>query len=163
VSEGSAPRRRVLVVCHANTSRSIIAEKVLQRLLCEHGLAGAVQVRSGGIAPYARDGSLVSLDARLVLREVGIELPPEAGATDLKRQRHLLAEADVILVMTDQQRQMLAGFPEAAGKPVLTVRELAGESGDIADPSMQDEDFFRSCRDQIVECLEAGLPRLLEE
>jgi hypothetical protein len=31
----------------------------------------------------------VSLDARFVLREVGIELPPGAGATDLKRQRHL--------------------------------------------------------------------------
>jgi len=137
---------------------------VLQRLLAEHGLAGAVEVRSGGIAPYARDGSLVSLDARFVLREVGIELPPGAGATDLKRQRHLLASADVIVVMTDEQRRMLAGgFPEASGKPVLTVRELAGESGDIADPAMQDEDVFRHCRDEITRCLARGLERLLAE
>ena len=157
----SAPARRVLIVCHANTSRSIIAEKVLQRLLAERGLAGAVEVRSGGIAPYARDGSLVSLDARFVLREVGIELPTGAGATDLKRQRHLLAEADLILVMTDEQRRMLATFPEADGKPVLTVRELAGESGDIADPAMQDEDVFRGCRDEITRCLARGLERLL--
>ena len=95
-----SPRRRVLVVCHANTSRSIIAEKVLQRLLAEHGHAGAVEVRSGGIAPYARDGSLVSLDARFVLREVGIDLPPDAGATDLKRQRHLLEDAGRDLAAT---------------------------------------------------------------
>ena len=54
------------------------------RLLAERGLADRIDVRSGGIAPYARDGSLVSLDARLVLREVGIEVPPGAGATDLK-------------------------------------------------------------------------------
>ena len=161
MSEAAAPRRRVLVVCHANTSRSIIAEKVLQRLLAEHGLAGQVEVRSGGIAPYARDGSLVSLDARMVLREVGIDLPKDAGATDLKRQRHLLAEADVIVVMTDQQRQMLLDFPEAAGKSVRTVRELAGESGDIADPSMQDEDVFRRCRDEITRCLALGIERLL--
>jgi protein-tyrosine-phosphatase len=161
VSEARAPRRRVLVVCHANTSRSIIAEKVLQRLLAEHGLGGQVEVRSGGIAPYARDGSLVSLDARMVLREVGIDLPKDAGATDLKRQRHLLAEADVIVVMTDQQRQMLLDFPEASGKAVLTVRELAGESGDIADPSMQDEDVFRRCRDEITRCLALGIERLL--
>ena len=160
--EPVAPRRRVLVVCHANTSRSIIAEKVLQRLLAEHGLAHAVEVRSGGIAPFARDGSLVSLDARLVLREVGIDLPADAGATDLKRQRHLLAEADVILVMTDEQRRMLGAFPEAQGKPVMTVKELAGESGDIADPSMQDEDVFRRCRDEITACLARGLERLLE-
>ena len=155
-------KRRVLIVCHANTSRSIIAEAVLLRLLAEQGLAERFEVRSGGIAPYARDGSLVSLDARFVLREVGIELPPDAGATDLKRQRHLLAEADLILVMTEEQRRMLAAFPEAAGKPVLTLRELAGESGDIADPAMQDEDVFRRCRDEITRCLVQGLERLLE-
>jgi protein-tyrosine-phosphatase len=154
-------RRRVLFVCHANTSRSIIAEAVLRRLLEERGLAGGIEVRSGGIAPYARDGSLVSLDARLVLREVGIDLPRDAGATDLKRQRHLVADADVILVMTGEQRRMLEAFPEAVGKRVLTVRELAGESGDIADPSMQDEDVFRRCRDEISRCLERGLAQLL--
>jgi protein-tyrosine phosphatase len=162
VSAPPAAPRRVLFVCHANTSRSIIAEAVLLRLLREHGHGDAVTVRSGGIAPYARDGSLDSLDARLVLREIGIELPRDAGATDLKRQRHLLAEADLILVMTDEQRRMLAaGFPEADGKRVLTLRELAGESGDIADPSMQDEDVFRRCCEEILRCLERGLARLV--
>lgn len=159
----AAAPRRVLIVCHANTSRSIIAEAVLLRLLREHGLDGGVSVASGGIAPFARDGSLVSLDAKFVLQEIGIPAPPKPGATDLKRNRHLLADADLILVMTEEQRRMLAGFEEATGKRVLTLRELAGGTGDIADPAMQDEDFFRSCRDQIVECLEAGLPRLLEE
>ncbi|MFN8545389.1 MAG: low molecular weight protein arginine phosphatase [Candidatus Binatia bacterium] len=156
------PRRRILIVCHANTSRSIIAEQVLLRLVASRGLGHEVEVRSGGIAPFARDGSLVSLDARFVLREVGIELPQGAGATDLKRQRHLIVAADLILVMTDEQRRMLAAFEEAAGKPVLTVRELAGESGDIADPAMQSEDVFRWCRDEITRCLEQGLERLLE-
>jgi protein-tyrosine-phosphatase len=160
VSAAARPRR-ILIVCHANTSRSIIAEKMLVRLVGERGLGDAVEVRSGGIAPYARDGSLVSLDARFVLREVGIELPEGAGATDLKRQRHLLSAADVILVMTDEQRRMLDGFPEAAGKPVWTLREIAGESGDIADPAMKDEDVFRRCRDDIAECLERGFARLV--
>jgi ribose 5-phosphate isomerase B len=158
----TAPRR-VLFVCHANTSRSIIAEAVLLRLVRERGLAHAIAVGSGGIAPFARDGSLVSLDAKFVLREIGIMEPPKPAATDLKRNRHLLAEADVILVMTAEQRQMLDGFEEAAGKRVLTLRELAGESGDIEDPSMQPEDVFRHCRDQIVDCLERGFPRLLED
>jgi protein-tyrosine-phosphatase len=162
VPAAAAPRR-VLFVCHANTSRSIIAEAVLLRLLREQGMDHAVAVSSGGIAPFARDGSLVSLDAKLVLREIGIPEPPKPGATDLKRNRHLLAEADLILVMTEQQRQMLGDFEEAAGKRVLTLRELAGESGDIEDPSMQPEDVFQHCRDEIVHCLERGLPRLLEE
>jgi protein-tyrosine phosphatase len=152
----------VLFVCHANTSRSIIAEAVLRRMVDEHGVAERLHVRSGGIAPFARDGSLVSLDARLVLREVGIELPEGAGATDLKRQRHLISEADLILVMTEQQRRMLADFPEADGKLVMTVRELGGEAGDIDDPAMQEEDVFRRCRVDITRCLSAGFNRLLE-
>lgn len=157
------PKRRVLIVCHANTSRSIIAEKVLLRLVADRGAADRLEVRSGGIAPYARDGSLISLDAHFVLRDIGIVIPRETGATDLKRQRHLIETADVILVMTDQQRQMLAkGFPEAAGKPVLTLKELAGGTGDIDDPAMKDEHVFRFCRDEIVRCLEAGFDRLLE-
>jgi len=156
------PPRRVLIVCHANTSRSIIAEAVLLRLVRDRGLEHALEVASGGIAPYARDGSLVSMDARFVLRDIGIPEPPKATATDLKRHRELLARADVILVMTGEQRGMLGAFAEAAGKPILTLRELAGDHGDIADPAMQSEEVFRRCRDEIVDCLERGVARLLE-
>ncbi|HWP67197.1 MAG TPA: hypothetical protein VNO26_14970 [Candidatus Limnocylindria bacterium] len=157
----SAPRR-VLIVCHANTSRSIIAEAVLLRLLASRGLDGRVTVSSGGIAPFARDGSLVSLDARFVLREIGIDLPEGAGATDLKRHRDHIEAADLIIAMTEEQRaQLTARFPESAGKRVVLIRELVGETGDIEDPSMKDEDVFRFCRDEIVRCLDAGLERLL--
>ena len=52
-------------------------------------------------------------------------------------------------------------FPEAAGKTVLTVKELAGEEGDIADPAMQDEEVFVRCRDEITRCLARGIERLL--
>jgi len=81
-----------------------------------------------------------------------------------KRQRHLVSAADVILVMTEEQRRMLLeNFPEAAGKHVLTLRELAGESGDIEDPATRDEDFFRHTRDEITRCLEQGLERLIAD
>jgi len=157
----SAPRR-ILVICHANTSRSIIAEAVLLRLLASRGLDDRVAVSSGGIAPFARDGSLVSLDARFVLREIGIQLPEGAGATDLKRHPDHIEAADVILAMTEEQRTVLgAKFPEASGKRVVLVRELVGETGDIDDPSMKDEDVFRYCRDEIVRCLDGGLDTLL--
>ena len=70
---------------------------------------------------------------------------------------------NALLAMTEEQRSQLAkGFPESHGKPVWLLRELAGDAGDIADPAMQSEDVFRHCRDEIVRCLEAGLPRLLE-
>lgn len=153
--------RRILIICHANTSRSIIAEALLKQMLDVRGLAERFIVRSGGIAPYARDGALVSLDARLVLRDEGIHVPPDSVATDLKNNRHLITEADLILAMTDEQIRMLRdAFPEARGKEVHTLRAFAGAPGDIEDPAGQDEAFFASCRDQIKACLTRAIERL---
>ncbi len=151
--------RRVLIVCHANTSRSIIAEARLRKLLRVRQRDDVI-VRSGGIAPYARDSSLVSLDARLLLREDGIEIPADATACDLKRHRHHLAAADLIVTMTVEQKRMLGDFPEAAGKEAWTLRELAGEAGDIEDPAGREADFYRSCRDEIYRCLEKAIDRI---
>jgi len=154
--------KTVLMVCHANTARSVMAHVLLERMLARHGVDGAIRVRSGGIANYARDGMIASLDARLALREEGIHLAEDDFAsTDLKRHRDLLAEADVILTMTARQKQMLDAFDEARGRPVFTLREFVGEDGDIDDPATQGEDVFRACRDEIQRCLEKSVPRLL--
>jgi protein-tyrosine-phosphatase len=111
-------------------------------------------VESGGIAAYARDGALVSMDARLVLRDEGIHISPDAVATDLKTNRHLITAADLIIAMTQEQIAMLrADFAEAAGKTILTLKELAGISGDIDDPAGQDEAVFAARRDEIKLCL----------
>lgn len=155
------PYPNILIICHANTSRSVIAEALLRRMLEQHGLAHVIQVQSGGIAPYARDGALVSMDARLVLRDEGIHIPADSVSTDLKRNRHIIEGADLILAMTAQQVEMLhAHFPEAAGKNVQTLRTFAGMSGDIEDPAGQSEEIFAARRDEIKICLERGFPRL---
>lgn len=153
--------RKILIICHANTSRSVIAEALLKQMLRERALDDRISVQSGGIAPFARDGALVSLDARLVLRDDGIHLPPDSVATDLKNNRHLISEADLILAMTDEQIAMLhKGFPEAAGKEIYTLKQFAGIDGDIEDPAGRDEQFFANCRDEIKACLERAIERL---
>jgi protein-tyrosine-phosphatase len=153
--------RTVLIVCHANTSRSVIAQALLRRMLRERALDAHWHVASGGIAPYARNGALVSLDAVLALRDEGIDLPRESVATDLKRERHLISQADLILAMTDEQIRMLrAGWPEAADKPIYTLKAFAGAAGDIDDPAGRDESVFASCRDEIKACLERAIVRL---
>jgi len=154
--------RTILLVCHANTARSVMAQALLQRMLAERDALEGVRIRSGGIAPYARDGMLPSLDARIVLREEGIHLgEDDLVSTDLKRHRHLLAEADLIVTMTVQQKHMVEDFAEARGRSVVTLRELAGEEGDIGDPATQGEETFRACRDEIRRCLERSVDRLL--
>lgn len=150
----------VLLVCHANTCRSVMAHVLLERMLAARGL-GDVRVSSAGVARFARDGMLASLDARLVLREVGIHLAEDAmTSTDLKRHLDLLEEAAVVVTMTAEQKQVVAELG-AGSRPVLTLRELAGEDGDIGDPVGQGEEVYRACRDEIARCLHKGLERLL--
>jgi protein-tyrosine-phosphatase len=152
--------RTVLFVCHANTARSVMAHVLLERMLAER--APDVRVRSAGIAPYARDGMIPSLDARLALRDEGIHLAEDAlTSTDLRQHRELLIEADVILTMTEQQKMMVGALENGQTPPIFTLREFAGEAGDIGDPATLGEDVFRACCDEIKRCLEKSLDRLL--
>jgi protein-tyrosine-phosphatase len=139
-----------------------MAHVMLERMLADRDAAHRFRIRSGGIANYARDGMLPSLDARLVLREDGIDLDEGAlTSTDLRRHRHLVAEAHLILTMTAAQKEMIRQYPEARDRPLFTLREFAGAAGDIGDPATQGEDVFRACRDDIKHCLLRGLERLL--
>ncbi len=152
---------RVLIVCHANTSRSVMAHSLLEKMLKERNV-GHITIRSGGIAIYARDRMYASLDARLILREHGIHLQAEDFvSTDLKRHRYLIDEADLILTMTQEQKDMLDAYPEAESKPTYTLKEFAGEEGDIDDPAMQGEDAFRARMVEIQRCLENSFDDLL--
>jgi protein-tyrosine-phosphatase len=151
----------VLVVCHANTARSVMAQAMLERMLAHRGVAG-VRVCSGGVATWARDGMIPSLDARLALREEGIHLAEDAMvSTAIALHPEVVAAASVIVTMTREQQAVMEESIEARGKPILTLRELAGESGDIADPAAQGEDVFRACRDEIKRCLEKAIDRLV--
>ena len=138
-----------------------MAETLLRQMLEERGLGGRIHVDSAGVAAYARDGALVSLDTRFALRDHGIEVGEDKTSTDLKRNLHLLEGADLVLAMTAEQKRLVERLPGAIAKRIYTLREFAGENGDIADPATRDESFFQQTCAEIKRCLEIALPRLL--
>jgi protein-tyrosine-phosphatase len=150
-AQAAKPRyRAVLFVCAANTARSVLAEYLLRRELSRRGVDGQISVRSAGVAPYARDGALISLDTRLALRDIGIELPENAASVDLKRHPELLERAELTLTMTEDQAAVLHRvFPCSSAREVFTLRAFAGEDGDIADPYEKGPEHFARCRDEI--------------
>jgi len=154
--------KTVLIVCQANTCRSVMAQALLERMLAERGVDGRIRVRSGGIGPYARDGMIASLDARIVLREHGIHLGEDTiVSTDLKAHPDVLAAADLVLTMTEDQKHLIRERLDGADRAVYTLAEFAGEHGDIRDPVGQDEARYRATRDEIRRRLEGSLERLL--
>jgi protein-tyrosine-phosphatase len=164
--ENAAPRgprfRSILLICAANTARSVMAEHLIVRELRGRGIGGQVRVRSAGIAPYARDGALVSLDTRMALRDVGINLGEEATSTDLKRHPELLLEADVVIAMTQTQaRELRERFSVPEHLEVYTLRSFAHETGDIDDPFEQGDAVFAACRDEILRLVPGAVERIL--
>jgi protein-tyrosine phosphatase len=139
-----------------------MAQALLERMLIARGAAADIRVRSGGVGGNARDGMIPSLDARIVLREAGIELGEDTiTSTDLRRHRDLVTGADLILTMTAEQKQLLRAVADGAERPVFTLAEFAGGDGDIRDPMGQDEDRYRATRDEIGRYLERSIERLL--
>jgi protein-tyrosine-phosphatase len=154
--------RTVLLVCQANTCRSVMAHALLEQMLRTRGVDGGIRVRSGGIGPHVRDGMIPSLDARIVLREDGIQLGEDTlVSTDLTAHEDLLAGADLILTMTDEQKRLVRARLDGTERAVYTLGEFAGEEGDIRDPVGQDEARYRATRDEIKRRLERSLNRLL--
>jgi len=116
-----------------------------------------VMVKSGGISSNARDGMLISMDARLAMKEIGIILSQSDLSTDIRKHPEFLKEADLILTLTNQHKKEIHKFINMNKKQILTIKEFAGGEGDIKDPSMKELEGFRSARNEIVESLTKGL------
>jgi protein-tyrosine-phosphatase len=136
-----------------------MAEGYLQKFCDDNELD--VEIISGGISSHARDGMLISMDAKFAMREEDIHLSETALSVDLKKKehRHRIEKADLILTLTEQHKEEIKKFVNNNHKEIYTLKEFAGECGDIEDPSMKGIEGFRIARDKIKECLDKGLQK----
>lgn len=151
------PYKSILVACSVGVARSPMAVGFLKDFFSKRNLN--IEVFSGGIASNARDGMLISIDAKLAMEELGIKLSDSAESFDLKKHKDLIKKAELILTLTNQHKQDLLKFQEIDNKEIYTLKEFAGESGDIEDPSMKGIEGFRLIRDEIKDCLMKGLQK----
>ena len=151
------PYKNILIACSVNTARSPMAEGFLRDYFSKNDME--IGVFSGGIASHARDGMLISMDAKLAMEELDIKLSDSYVSIDLKKPEHQkhVEKADLILTLTEKHKEEISNFLETDSKTILTIKEFAGESGDIKDPSMKGLEGFRIARDEIVQNLRKGL------
>ena len=151
----SFPFKSILIVCSVNTARSPMAEGFLKDYFSKNKLE--IKVQSCGISSHARDDMLISRDAIDAMKEVGIDLSEESLSMDLKRHPELLEGLDLILTLTDKHKREVMEFNSVDNIKIYTLKEFAGEYGDINDPSMKGLDGFRIARDEIIDCLTKGI------
>ncbi|EHA14316.1 low molecular weight protein-tyrosine-phosphatase [Halomonas sp. HAL1] len=123
----------ILVVCIGNICRSPVAEAMLRAQLPDK------QFSSAGLG--ARVGEGVDPKARQLAEAARLKVA-EHSASQLTLE--MLQAADLILVMSDNQRRAVAEIaPEALGKTMRLGRWLDnGKGRDIPDPYLKSQEVF---------------------
>lgn len=148
--------KRVLIVCTGNICRSPMAAGLLRQRLQTAGLADKVEVETAGL--FAQTGRHASPPGVALLAERGIDM---AGHTARLVTPTLLDQADLILVMEEEQRRSLFYQSPQNLVKVLLLSELAGRHQDIPDPYGQDTAIYASTLERLDQLLSHGWERLL--
>jgi protein-tyrosine phosphatase len=134
-----------------------MAAGLLRQRLAREGLAERVAVASTGV--WAVDDHPASATAISVMADRGVDIADHVAhtikATDV-------AEADLILVMSQEHEQMIRNtWPQYSWK-VHRLSEMIGKRKDVRDPYGGSVEEYRACADTLAEYIEQGFERILE-
>ncbi|MFA5857680.1 MAG: hypothetical protein WC955_01285 [Elusimicrobiota bacterium] len=143
--------KQVMFVCTGNAARSVMGEYFMRKFL-DDNKANGIKVISRGIAAnpaYKVPGHVMD-----ILKKEGIDAGMHRSTMITPDS---IEESDVLLVMEDQHKRVIAKyFPEAKGK-VFFLTEYSGVENpkywEIDDPVGGDFDYYSRCAEQIRGCV----------
>lgn len=148
--------KKILIVDTGNTCRSPMAEMVLKKRLEEHGLSDRLLVVSAGLA--IESSRAASRGARYAASSVGMSLENHQARQVLPEQ---LQDADLVLCMTESHKQLLKNMSQVSAGKVFTLKEYAGETGDVLDPYDRPVEEYVDCLSEISLLIDRAFPKFV--
>jgi protein-tyrosine-phosphatase len=146
----------ILFVCSANQCRSPMAEVLFRQLLEEKGEEDSWRVESAGV--WAYQGAKATQHAQAVVADRGLDL---TGHRSQPAEPALLKQFDLIVVMEVEHKLVLQEQNPAWADRIVTIRELVGGQGDLADPVGGTMDVYKAAVEEIYTLLKEGWPEIL--
>lgn len=153
--------KKVLFVCTGNTCRSIMTQKMFEKMVEQENLESKIEVYSAGIYADQRDGA--SPQAIEALKENDIILK-DYRAVNINSIK--VEEMDLILCMTLSQKYMVQQMYANKKEGIFTLREYVEKENtttDIKDPYGTDVQTYLRCLEEIKELLEIVLLKFKKE
>lgn len=122
-----------------------------------------IKLKSAGV--IAPNGLYASANAISVMEELDIDISKHSTQP---LTEELVAEADLIFVMTQIHKLEVINLLEKPGKEIYLIKEFDTKSSqqgnlDISDPIGKPISVYRHCRDEIKQCVPGLLKKILEK
>lgn len=121
---------RLLVVCTANICRSPLGEALLRRITCQQVGPDVIEVASAGV--QARIGDAAATETQRIARRWGVDLSDHHARV---LTPELVANSDLVLTMTEQQRDDVLRLAASALPRTFAWRELARLATHVGPPA----------------------------
>lgn len=154
-------KKRILFICAGNTCRSPMAQHLFLKTLGGSRKNGTVEYEVLSAGLFAYDGLPASQEAIEVMTGEGIDL---SGHESAQLTGKIIADADLILAMTEGHCQILMdSFPQKKDC-IFTISEYAGMGGqDISDPYGSGRQAYINTLQQLKEALDKVAARVIHE